>query len=307
MQIQWFPGHMHKARKEVKETLSRVDLVIEILDARIPYSSDNPMISTLRGAKPFIKVLNKCDLADPGLTRQWQDYLEREKGVRTLAVSSTQPERVRQITELCRKLIPGKGEGLNAIHAMIVGIPNVGKSTIINLLTGRVIAKTGNEPAITKGQQKINLRNGIMLIDTPGMLWPNIENSHSGYRLAATGAIKDTAIDHADVAFHTAEYLLAAYPGLLRERYRLDATPAGEYELLEAFGRKRGCLRAGGHLDLDKAAKILLSELRSGAIGQVTLETPAMMERERIEVERIREEKAARKAQRLAARKRRSR
>jgi len=307
MQIQWFPGHMHKARKEVRETLSQVDLVIEILDARIPFSSDNPMISALRGDKPFIKVLNKSDLADPELTRQWQAYLDREQGVKTLAVTSSQPERIRQIPELCRKLVPSKGEGLNAIHAMIVGIPNVGKSTLINILTGRTIAKTGNEPAVTKAQQRINLKNGLILIDTPGMLWPNIENKHSGYRLAVTGAIKDTAIEHEDVAFYAAEYLLRAYPGQLKARYRLEELPRTEYELMEAIGRKRGCLRAGGQVELDKTSKILLSELRAGTLGQITLETPRMMEREQIEVEQIREEKAAKKAARKAAKKRRKR
>ncbi|WP_031432257.1 ribosome biogenesis GTPase YlqF [Methylomarinum vadi] len=298
MQIQWYPGHMHKANQEIKQTLPQIDLIIEVLDARIPFSSQNPMLSTLRGDKPCIRVLNKNDLADPERTKEWQDYLEREHGVKTLAVTTHQPDKVKQIIELCGKMLPSKSAAHKVIHTMIVGIPNVGKSTIINILVGRVIAKTGNEPAVTKRQQRINLPGNIVLSDTPGVLWPNVENKHSGYRLAATGAIKDTAISHDDVAFYTAEYLLENYSRLLLDRFQLERLPTSEIELMEMIGKKRGCLRAGKQVDLDKTAKILLTELRSGALGRITLETPAMMAAELIELAAIRERKAAKKAAR---------
>jgi ribosome biogenesis GTPase A len=176
-----------------------------------------------------------------------------------------------------------------------MGIPNVGKSTLINILAGRMIAKTGNEPAITKMQQRIALGNGIVLLDTPGVLWPNVENRNSGYRLATTGAIKDTAINHEQIAFFAAEYLLQHYPDLLKTRFQLEQLPDTEQQLLAAIGKSRGCLRAGGLVDMDRVAKILLAELRAGMIGRISLETPAMMEQELIELAVIREQKAAKK------------
>lgn len=295
MLIQWYPGHMHKASKEVKEILPQVDLIIEILDARIPFSSQNPMLTALRGDKPCIKVLSKSDLADPEITLQWQNYLEREQGVKTLALTTEQPEKMRQLTELCHKMLPLKAGSDKPIHTLIMGIPNVGKSTLINILAGRMIAKTGNEPAITKTQQRIDIGNGIILLDTPGMLWPNVENKNSGYRLATTGAIKDTAISHDQVAFFAAEYLLQHYPDLLLTRFQLEKLPESEQQLMETIGKKRGCLRSGGRIEMDKVAKILLSELRAGSIGRISLETPAMMENELAELVVIREQKEAKK------------
>ncbi|MGZ5051191.1 MAG: ribosome biogenesis GTPase YlqF [Methylobacter sp.] len=295
MLIQWFPGHMHKAGKEVKEILPQVDLVIEILDARIPFSSQNPMLATLRGDKPCIKVLSKSDLADPELTRQWQNFLEQEQGVKTLALTIDQPEKMRQLPDLCHKMLPNKVGSDKPIHTLIMGIPNVGKSTLINILAGRIIAKTGNEPAITKAQQRIDIGNNIVLFDTPGMLWPNVENKNSGYRLATTGAIKDTAISHEPVAFFAAEYLLHHYPDLLKARFQLEQLPTNEQALMEAIGKKRGCLRSGGHIEMDKVAKILLTELRAGTIGKITLETPEMMEQELSELAVLREQKEAKK------------
>jgi len=286
---------MHKAGKEVKEILPQVDLIIEILDARIPFSSQNPMLTALRGDKPCIKVLSKSDLADPDITQQWQTYLEQEQGVKTLALSIEQPEKTRQLIELCHKMLPHKASSDKPIHTLIMGIPNVGKSTLINTLAGRMIAKTGNEPAITKTQQRIDIGNGIILLDTPGMLWPNVENRNSGYRLAVTGAIKDTAISHDHVAFFAAEYLLRHYPDLLKTRFQLEQLPQSEQELMEAIGKKRGCLRSGGRIEMDKVAKILLTELRAGTIGRVSLETPAMMEKELAELVIIREQKEAKK------------
>lgn len=283
MAIHWYPGHMHKASKEIKEALPKVDLFIEVLDARIPFSSENPVLTQLRGVKPVIKILNKSDLADPAITQQWQEYLEKEKDVKTLALTSSQPERIRQLLELCRKLLPNKQGKI--IHAMIMGIPNVGKSTIINILAGRTIAKTGNEPAVTKAQQRIDLDNNIVLHDTPGVLWPKIHNPHSGYRLAVTGAIKDTAMEYEDVAFYAVDYLLKAYPQNLMQRYELESLPQTELEFLEQIGAKRGCLRSGGQVDLNKVSKLLLTELRAGTLGLISLETPTMREAELIEVE----------------------
>jgi ribosome biogenesis GTPase A len=295
MLIQWYPGHMHKASKEIKQTLHQIDIVIEILDARIPFSSQNPMLSTLRGDKPCIKILSKSDLADPEITRQWQSYLEQEQGVKTLAVTIEHPEKMRQLPDLCHKILPDKATSSRLINTLIMGIPNVGKSTLINVLAGRMIAKTGNEPAITKMQQRIAIGNGIVLLDTPGVLWPNVENKNSGYRLATTGAIKDTAIDHEQIASFAAEYLLNNYPDCLKARFQLELLPKTEHELLEAIGKSRGCLRSGGRVEMDKVSKILLAEFRAGIIGRISLETPAMMEQELVELAVIREEKEAKK------------
>ena len=304
MQIQWYPGHMHKASKELKEILPKVDLIIEVLDARIPFSSENPMLASIRGDKPCIKILNKNDLADDDKTQQWQDYLDKQKGIKTIAVNMSQADKIHQLTALCHKMVPNRKDTDEPLNAVIVGIPNVGKSTLINILVGRSIAKTGNEPAVTKGQQQIALKaHNILLFDTPGMLWGNIENINSGYRLAATGAIKDTAIEIDDVGFFTAEYLLQHYPELLRERYQLDTLPATELEFLELIGKKRGCLRSGGIVDLVKISKILLTELRDGKLGRVTMEMPAMMEKELAETAVIIAKKEAKKAARKSRKK----
>jgi len=298
MHIQWYPGHMHKASKQIKETLPKVDLIIEILDARLPHSSQNPMINTLRGIKPCIKILSKCDLADPRRTLIWQDYFEREHDVKTLALSTEHPEKIRQIPNLCRKMLPGINSNVKSINTMIMGIPNVGKSTLINILAGRTIANTGNEPAVTKTQQIINLKNGIVLFDTPGVLWPNIENKNSGYRLAATGAIKDTALDYNDVAFYIAAFLLQHYPDYLKRRFNFTQLPNNELGLLEAIGKNRGCLRAGGQVELTRVSKIVIAELRAGTLGGITLETPELIEKELVEVAIQRKEKAEKKEKR---------
>jgi ribosome biogenesis GTPase A len=287
MAIQWYPGHMHKAQKQMKEVMPTVDLIIEVLDARIPYSSENPLVSTLRGDTPCIKVLNKSDLADPELTAAWVVALEEEQGVKALPLSTLQPGQTKQLLDLCRAMVPNKGTADKPIHTMICGIPNVGKSTLINTLAGRMIAKTGNEPAVTKAQQKIRLEGSITLLDTPGILWPKFDNIASGYRLATTGAVKDTAMSYDDVAAFAAEYLLEAYPELLRRRYGLDVLPEGEVEFLEAMGLKRGCLVRGGHVDFVKAATIFLNELRDGTLGLITLETPTMVAVEKVQTEAL--------------------
>ena len=307
MAIHWYPGHMHKANKEIREALSAIDLIIEVLDARIPYSSQNPLLSTIRGNKPCIKVLTKSDLADPDLTRQWQNWLEQEQGVKTLSLTTEHPEQMRQLIDLCKKMMlnrPGKRE---LINTMIMGIPNVGKSSLINILAGKTIAKTGNEPAVTKAQQRIKLEGGINLLDTPGVLWPKVENEPSMYRLAVSGAVKDTAFEYDDIAFFAAEYLISAYPEALMERFKLDTAPNNELELIEAIGRKRGCLRGGGQVDLNKASKILLTELRAGQIGRISLETPKIIEQELIVLkqrqEQMQSEKTTKKKHRRKKRK----
>lgn len=284
MAIHWYPGHMHKANKEIKQALPHIDLIIEVLDARIPFSSHNPLLSELRGTKPCIKILTKSDLADADLTRQWQTWLEKEQQVKTLALTIEQPERMRQVIDLCHKMIPVKTGKHKIINTMIMGIPNVGKSSLINILAGKSIAKTGNEPAVTKSQQRIKLDNDIILFDTPGVLWPKVENELSMYRLAVSGAVKDTAFEYDDIAFFAADYLLSAYPEQLMQRYNIEQLPGNELDLMESIGRRRGCLQSGGRVDLNKASKILLSELRAGKLGRISLENPAMIEQELIAV-----------------------
>ncbi len=298
MAVHWYPGHMHKAQKEIKEVLPQVDLLIEVLDARIPYSSENPAIAAMRGDKPCIKVLSKTDLADPDATAQWQEHLERERGVKTFATTTEQPAKMKQILELCRKMLPERDASVKSINTMIVGIPNVGKSTLINILAGRVIAKTGNEAAVTKTQQRINIGNGIMLMDTPGILWPKLENPNSGYRLAATGAVKDTAMEYDDVGFYTADYLIKNYPELLKDRFQLASVPDTEIEFLELAAARRGSLMAGGRVNLHKICEVLINELRSGKLGRITLETPVMVEQEEIEMAAVMAKKAAEKIER---------
>lgn len=286
MAVNWFPGHMHKARKKIKEAMPKIDLVIEVIDARLPYSSENPLVSELRGERPCIKIMNKCDLADPQATQAWQEHFEKEKGVKVLTLTATQKGQARKILELTKaKLFPERNTGLRPIRTMIMGIPNVGKSTLINSLAGKVIAKVGDEPAVTKQQQQINLGNGILLFDTPGFLWPRFEDQNSGYRLAVTGAIKNTAIEFEDIALYAAEYLLQAYPEALKSRYKLKALPERDIELLEEIGRRRGALRSGGRVDLHNASEILLNDIRSGALGRISMETPALVAAQKAEVE----------------------
>ena len=305
MQIQWYPGHMHKARKEIKETLPKVDLIIEILDARIPFSSENPMLAELRGNKPCIKVLSKTDLADPEITKKWLDYFDQEEGTEAaFPVTTKQAATIKKLPALIRERLTFNDR---QIHTMIVGIPNVGKSTLINILAGRTIAKTGNEPAVTKRQQRIKLENGIVLSDTPGVLWPNVENKNSGYRLAATGAVRDTAMEYPDVAFYLSNYLIKHYPENLISRYELDQLPAVELELLEVIGKKRGCLRSGGQVDLEKVSRLFLMEYRAGTLGEISLELPEDKVRELAELEIIREKKQAEKTAKEEKRKKKKR
>lgn len=302
MQIQWFPGHMHKARLQIKAAQPKVDLFIELLDARIPYSSENPMLAELRGDKPALKLLSKSDLADVSLLKRWQQYLNTQQNTKAKAISTANPASIHRIKDLCHEMLPAKKTSGRPIMAMIVGIPNVGKSTLINTLAGKPVAKTGNEPAVTKGQQRINLGDGVSLMDTPGVMWPNVENPNSGSRLAAIGSIKDTAMDYAEVGFFLGKYLTTAYPELLKERYGLEEISPNIVELMDAIGKKRGCLGKGGMVDWDRTARILLTDFRSGKIGLVTLETPEMMIEEKKQVVITSAAKAEKKANRKEAR-----
>lgn len=302
MAINWFPGHMHKAQKEIKEILPQIDVVIEVCDARLPFSSENPMITEIRGDKPLIKILNKSDLADPKLTQVWLDYLESQDNVGAIALTTENPSVAKQLPSLIRKLVPNKDETGKQINVVIMGIPNVGKSTLLNTLVGKAKAKVGNEPAVTKGQQRIRLEDGLYLYDTPGMLWPKIVNENSGYRLAVTSAVKDTAFDHEEIACFAAEYLLEAYPERLQERYKMDELPEQEVELIEELGRKRGCVKSGGHVDFHKASAILINEIRDKTLGGITFETPEMVEKEQAHFIALNEQKIAEREARKVAR-----
>ena len=286
MTVQWYPGHMNKARRQIRQSMSEVDLVIEVMDARIPYSSENPVVTELRQHRPCIKILNKCDLADTEITRQWLAYFDSEQGVKAQAMSALDKARAGSLLKLCRKLLPQRGTPLKPIRLMVLGIPNVGKSTLINTLAGKKVARVGDEPAITRevssGQHRILLTGNIILSDTPGILWPRIENENSSYRLAVTGAIKNTAIDYVDIALFAADYLITAYGDKIMQRYKLKHKPQSGSEFLEEIGRRRGCLRAGGAIDLQRAAEILIHEIRDGALGPLSFETPEMITRETI-------------------------
>jgi ribosome biogenesis GTPase A len=301
--IQWYPGHMHKAKKEFQKILPQADLVIEVLDARIPFSSQNPLLAQLRKHKPCIKLLNKSDLADNAIVSKWQAQLERDSSVKTL-VCHHGDILTRKLPDLCRAMIPARDNRSSMIYALIAGIPNVGKSTLINKLAGRNVTKTGNEAALTRMQQRIEISTELMLIDTPGMLWPKIENENSGYRLAATGAIRDTAIELQEVASFIADFLLAHYPDVTRQRYALQTLPDSDITLLEAIARKRGCIVSGGKVDYEKVSRLLVTELRNGDLGGICMETPEMLDRELAAVEIIKSQKllelAAKKAARLA-------
>ncbi len=273
--INWFPGHMNKARREIGHAMPKVDLVMEVLDARIPGSSSNPLVPELRGETPFLKILNKADLADPGATGAWLRHLENEPGVRAVSVQKDKLKDVRALVDIARDMLPERRRGNRPILAMILGIPNVGKSTLINIMCGKAIAKVGNRPAVTQHQARIKVDNGFILLDTPGFLWPRLDPPECGSRLAVTGAIKDAVLDLDEVAFFAAQTLMDRYPALLAEKYDLDDMPQAPYELLEKIGARRGCIGKGGMLDLQKVSEVFLRELRAGSIGRLSLEWPS--------------------------------
>jgi ribosome biogenesis GTPase A len=294
MAINWFPGHMHKARKEIKKVMPQMDLIIEVVDARIPFSSENPLVPALRGDTPLIKVLNKRDLADPEITEQWLAWLEKERGVRAITLTHNQRNEALAILKLAEEMTPDHDRQKSALRVMILGIPNVGKSTLINTLAGRPAAKTGNEPAVTRAQQAIKLPNNILLYDTPGFLWPKLSPEACGYRLAVTGAIRSAVLDFEDVAMFEAEYLLEAYPELVKTRYGFEELPKDALALMDGIAEKRRFFGRGGIPDLHKVSEVLLNEFRAGTLGRVSLETPEMVEREAREAEAAAAEKAAR-------------
>lgn len=306
MSINWFPGHMHKARKEIAEVMPQVDIIIELLDARIPSSSENPLVPALRGDTPCIKVLNKADLADPVATAAWVAHLEQTGGIKALPLTQKRPEEIHKLLALAESLLPHRNLETRSARAMILGVPNVGKSTFINILAGRVVAKTGNEAGVTKAQQRIRLANDMVLTDTPGFLWPKLTPPDCGYRLAVTGAIKDTVFDYIDIALFAAEYMAKAYPRGLQERYRLSELPDTDIEILEAIGVRRGCVRKGGSIELQKASSLFITDLRAGELGPFTLETPDMVEREAIAAHEADVEKAKEKEERDKMRRQRA-
>ncbi|MBP0726258.1 ribosome biogenesis GTPase YlqF [Bacillus sp. RG28] len=291
MTIQWFPGHMAKARRQVTEKLSVIDVVIELADARVPASSRNPMIDEIISNKPRLLLLNKADLADPRTTKQWLSYYE-EQGVKAIAIDAQSGQGLKAIITACQLLVKekfdkmkAKGIKPRAIRALIVGIPNVGKSTLINKLAKKNIAKTGDRPGVTQAQQWIKVGKEIELLDTPGILWPKFEDQQVGFRLATTGAIKDSIINLQEVMVFALNYLREKYPDILKERFDLDDETFNSEDIVPLFdhiGKKRGCLMAGGIVDYDKTSELFLRELRAGKLGRLTFETPDMLNTEEL-------------------------
>jgi ribosome biogenesis GTPase A len=265
---------MSKAHEQIADLIKKTDVIIEILDARLPSSSANHLIAELRRNKPCIKVMNKNDLADPAVTKAWVRSFESEASVRALPLVAKQYREASQLVGLCQQLAPHRGKPGLPVRVMVVGIPNVGKSTLINTLAGKRMTKVGDRPAITVCTQRVDLRNGIILSDTPGLLWPDLSDQAGAYRLATSGAIGDSALDYTNVGLFAAGYMMERYPELLRERYKLTAMPDNPTAVLEAAGRRLGCLAAGGVIDLHRAAEAFLRELRSGKIGRISLEEP---------------------------------
>jgi ribosome biogenesis GTPase A len=275
MPIQWFPGHMHSTRKAIAERLPEIDVVIELLDARLPGSSANPLLADLTRGKPALKILNKQDLADPELTAQWLAHYQAQPGTNALALDASVAAPARQLIALCRALAPLRGGMVKPVRVLICGIPNVGKSTLINTLAGQRAAKTGDEPGITKLEQKIMLASDFQLFDTPGMLWPRIIVVQSGYHLAASGGIGRNAYDEEEVALALLANVRERYAERLALRYKLGEAHCAPIEaLLADIGRKRGGLLAGGRVNLQKAAEIAIDDFRTGAWGRITLESP---------------------------------
>ncbi len=277
MAIQWFPGHMHAARKQVAETMAKVDMVIEIVDARLPWSSSNPMIESLRLARqrPALKILNKQDLADPALSRVWLDWFKSKPGVDAILMGEdNKSEAARRLPALCRKLVPHRTGEIKPVRALILGIPNVGKSTLMNHLARRRVANVADTPGVTKSQQRIELLDGTIIYDTPGLMWPKVHDENSGYRLAMAGSIGTNAYDQVDVAWFAIETLRERYPQALLDRYGLKEYTGETEDIFAAIARRRGAVLSGGRIDEQKAAEMILTEFRGGLLGRITLETP---------------------------------
>lgn len=280
MNIQWYPGHMTKTRRQIEADLKQVDAVCEIVDARIPISSRNPDIDGICGEKPRIIVLNRMDLADPGTTKKWMAYFKGQ-GMAPIAtdcktrkgISDFQPA-VQSVLQ--EKIQRNAARGMNRpVRVMIVGIPNVGKSTLINQISGRKGAKAENRPGVTRGKQWVTVDSSLLLLDTPGILWPKFEDPQVGMKLAYTGAVKEDVIDLEELASNLMELLWKYYPQTVRDRYKLDMPEESPgYTLLEEAGRKRGFLMARGEINTERMARVLLEEYRSGKLGRITLESP---------------------------------
>lgn len=276
MSISWYPGHMAIARKKAAETMEFINVVIEVLDARLPEASCNPMIEELRvhRQRPCLKILNKADLADPVATQAWLNYYNKQKGVKAVALSCKKPGDVAKVTTLCQTLAPNRNSNIKPLNMMIMGIPNVGKSTLMNALLKRRVAAVGDEPAITKNQQRISLNSQMTLIDTPGMLWPRIEHPSDGLMLAASHAVGRNAMMDDEVAIFLAGLLLERYPSLITTRYGFSIEGLDAVSVIEAVAKRRGYRLKGGDPDFDKAAMALLTDYRTGALGRISLETP---------------------------------
>jgi len=276
MSIQWFPGHMNAARKKAETAMEKIDLVIEVLDARLPQASCNPLIEQLRvhRQRPCLKILNKSDLADPVATKMWIDYYHRQKEVHAVALSCKKPADVAKIAGECLTLAPHRGTALKPLRIMIMGIPNVGKSTLMNALLKRRVAAVGDEPAVTKTQQRLYLGNNMVLIDTPGLLWPKIMHPSDGLMLAASHAIGKNALIEEEVATFLADQILARYAHLITARYGLTTDGLDGVAVIEGIAQRRALRLKGGGLNLEKAAHIFLQDYRTGMLGRISLETP---------------------------------
>jgi ribosome biogenesis GTPase A len=276
MAVQWYPGHMTSARKKAAATMASIDVVIEVLDARLPEASTNPLLRELRlhRQRPCLKVLNKADLADPRATAAWIDYYDRQDGVTAVALSSKKPGEVARLPALCQRLAPHRNDNTKPLRMMIMGIPNVGKSTLMNALVKRKIAKVGDEPAVTKAQQmhQISVRHSIT--DTPGLMWPKIEYPSDGLMLAASHAVGRNAIIDEEVAVFLAKLLLLHYPSLLSARYGFPVEGIDGVALVEGVARRRALLVRGGEPDFAKASAVLVQDYRDGKLGRISLETP---------------------------------
>lgn len=281
MNIQWYPGHMTKTRRQIQADLKLVDLVAEIIDARIPISSRNPDIDEIVGDKPRLIILNRADQADPAMNKVWGDWF-RQRSWWVMETNARDGKGVNQFSAAIKSALKDKIEQWKAkglvgrpVRAMVVGVPNVGKSTFINQVAKKKSAKAGNKPGVTRGKQWVNVDPGLDLLDTPGILWPKFEDEITGMHLAFTGAVKDEIMDRETLACHLIEILGARYPQAVTDRYKVEPQPGQPgWELLEACGRKRGFLISGGEVDTERMARVLLEEYRGGKLGNFTLETP---------------------------------
>ena len=277
MSIQWFPGHMVAAQKKAAETMEFTDVVIEVLDARIPGASQNPMIKELGAARQraHLKILNKSDLADPKITEQWIQYFNKMPHTKAMAISCKKANEPKKILNICKTLAPHRGDPIKPLRMMIMGVPNVGKSTLMNAILNRRIAKVGDEPAITKQQQRHQINDHMILVDTPGMMWPNIRHPSDGDLLAANNNIGKNAYYEEEVAEKLGNIILEAYPALIKARYKLEDVKMDAIQLLEWIAKKKGFPLKNHCVDLERAASTLLNDYRQGLLGRMSLETPA--------------------------------